>query len=470
MTSQGWASDLFPVDRQTFPYYPSLLQYPPPQAEFTPPEVCAECHSRQYEEWTSSVHALAFVDPVYQGELNHAVKAVGHDISRQCEGCHSPAGVVTGEIRGAGLNGLSQMALAGVSCDICHSVTAVTHCQTPSREPENGSMVVTPGVARGDQIVLQKYGPNPTTELCGMEFHECAESPLHLRADLCASCHQVYHYETHFPLEATYLEWKHGPYAQREILCQDCHMVDIETFRRSADRFIKPERHEYRHYFNGANFLLYFLAAQNYTQTGDQQRAENAMDKFRMAVERLQAAAGLEVMPVYRNRQLSELKVRVKNLRAGHNLPTSLTNVRQMWVELTATDATGQVLVSSGHLDPKGELEPETRNLNSEGMGDNFHFAIDPWVVTAFSRHDTIPPKGYKEIYFGLLPVVSKGEVQVSVRLRYRQASQKVAEKLLGAVPDDIDLEKTYGLSAVPELPVVDMAQVATSFPAMEGD
>ena len=45
----------------------------------------------------------------------------------------------------------------------------------------------------------------------------------------------------------------------------------------------------------------------------------------------------------------------------------------------------------------------------------------------------------------------------MEAKLRYRQADQKVAEKLLAAVPKDIDLEKIYGLKAVPPLPVVDM-------------
>jgi hypothetical protein len=47
--------------------------------------------------------------------------------------------------------------------------------------------------------------------------------------------------------------------------------------------------------------------------------------------------------------------------------------------------------------------------------------------------------------------------VTVEARLRYRQADQKVAEKLLAAVPSDIDLAKTYGITAVPQLPIVDM-------------
>ena len=462
----GLASEVFPVDHELYPYYPSLLTYPEPKAEFNSPDVCAECHSKQYEEWTASIHALAFVDPVYQGELNKAVKAAGHEISRQCEGCHTAAGVVTGEIKGPGLTGLSDMAMAGVSCDVCHSVSGTTHWQTPSHEPENGSLVLTPGTIRDGEEVLLKHGPNSATDLCGMGFHECVESDLHLQSDLCAGCHQVYHYEKHFPIEATYLEWKHGPYSQNNIHCQDCHMVDIETFKRSADRLIRPDKSEYHHYFNGANYLLYYLASQSYKKAGDEAGAANAMQKYEMAVARLQAAADLELEPIYFDKQLQEIRVRVKNLRAGHNLPTSLTNIRQMWLEVTASDTSGKVVMSSGMIDGKGHLEPNTRIFNSDGMGDDFHFAVDPWVITAFSKHDTIPPKGHKDVYYGLGS--TQGDVTISVKLRYRQADQKIAEKLLAAVPEDMDLNEIYGLTEVPELPVVDMVAKEATFKAKQ--
>ena len=454
----------FEVDREFYPYYPSLIKWNKSNAGFTEPVVCSGCHPQQYEDWSGSVHALAFTDPVYQGELNKAFKAVGHEVTRQCEGCHSPAGVVTGEIKGPGNAGLSTMALAGVSCDICHSISGVTHWQTPSHEPENGSFILTPGVDTPDGVKLIKRGPFKPSDNCGMGFHDCVESPLHLRAELCASCHQVYHYDSHFPLEATYLEWKHGPYAQKGILCQDCHMVATETFIQSADSFTKPQRAQYRHFFSGANYLLYFLGEAAAKKAGDEKLAANMKQKFDMAVAKLKAAADLEVSPVYRNGMLTEVKVRVKNIRAGHNLPTSLTNVREMWLEVTARDAGGAVVVMSGGLDSAGTLAPETRLFNSDGMGTDFHFAIDPWIVTAFSRHDTIPPRGYKDSYFGIAPVKSQGAVTIEARLRYRQADQKVAQKILAAVPKDIDLEKIYGLKEVPTLPVVDMVVKKASF------
>jgi hypothetical protein len=463
--SAGADSSVFDVDHEFYPYYPSLIKWNKSGAEFTPPDVCGGCHPQQYEEWNGSVHSLAFRDPIYQGELNKGVQAVGHEIARQCEGCHSAAGMVTGNVKGPGLTGLNDMALAGVSCDVCHSVSGVTHWQTPSHEPENGSMILTPGVDTQEGTRLLKRGPFPPGPECGMGFHECVESPLHLKADLCASCHQVYHFDRHFPLEATYLEWKHGPYAQGGILCQDCHMVSTETFLKAADEFKKPARGDYRHYFNGANYLLHFLAEAAAKKAGNSKLANSIDHQYQMALARLKAAAELEISPRYREGRLAEVMVRVKNIRAGHNLPTSLTNVRQMWLEVSLRDETGKTLMTSGVPGENGQLGPDARLFNSEGMGSDFHFAIDPWVVTSFSRHDTIPPHGYKDVYFGVPCLANPGQLTFTARLRYRQADQQVAEHLLASVPPDIDLEKIYGLTAVPILPVVDMVVKEASFP-----
>ncbi len=458
------APPVFEVDHEFYPYYPSLVKWNKSSAEFTDPATCGACHPRQYEEWTGSVHSLAFQDPVYQGELNKGFQEMGPNLTRQCEGCHTPIGVVTGEVTGPGLTGLSPLALAGVSCDVCHSISGTTHTRTPSRQPQNASMILTPGYETLEGTVLVKRGPSTPVENCGGGFHECVESPLHLRADLCASCHQVYHYDRHFPLEATYNEWKAGPYAQNSILCQDCHMVGIDVFMRAAEDFRKPERGEYRHFFNGANYLLYSLVQGAALRAGDEAFADNVREKYNMAVARLMAAAELEVTPVYRNGDLAEVKVRVVNVRAGHNLPTSLTNVRQLWLELTAKDENGRVLMTSGSPDARGKLPEDTRMFNSEGMGDDFHFAIDPWVVTAFSRHDTIPPRGYREVYYGLSAPEGVENITVEATLRYRQADQAVAEAVLGMAPDDMDLMAIYGLEEVPLLPILDIADKEETF------
>lgn len=454
------AGSPFKVDHELFKLYPSLIVYEKSKAGFTEPETCGGCHEDKFKEWNGSLHSMAFVDPVYQGELNKAVKAVGHDISRQCEGCHSAAGVVTGEVKGPGLAGLSAVARAGVSCDICHSISALNHDRTPTKEPENGSFVIKPGEDAKEGSVLIKRGPAKPQDGCGDGFHECRQTEFHDKADLCASCHQVFHYEKHFPIEATYNEWKHSPYAQKGIHCQDCHMVATETFVKAADTMQKPERKDYRHYFNGANYLLYYLGSQAALKAGDKEQSGRLMAQYDMAVKRLQKAAELEIEPIYRKGALAEVRVRVKNMRAGHNLPTSLTNIRQMWLEVSARDDKGEVILSTGALGADGALGDDARLFNSDGMGTDMHFAVDPWIITAFSRHETIPPKGYRDVYYGIAAPKGSSRITFEARLRYRQADQKIAEALLKAVPKDIDLARDYGLSGIPALPVVDMVSL----------
>ncbi|MGR0482424.1 MAG: multiheme c-type cytochrome [Candidatus Electronema sp. V4] len=454
--------------KKKFPHYPSLLQLDSAlskeEAKFTAPTpmTCAGCHPKQYEEWQNSMHSMSFQDPVYLGELNLAVKAVGKDIAKQCEGCHTPAAFLLGETEGEfDLEKLSPLAKAGVSCDVCHSIKAATHSETPTGEPENGSYVLSPNRKNEKgETKLTKYGPFPNYEGCGFGFHDCVESPLHRTSEMCAGCHQVFHYKEHFPIEHTYAEWKKSIYSVKGVQCQDCHMVDIETFKRSADTFTLPKRGEYKHYFNGANFVQYFLAELKAKKEGNEKLAANAKQKFDMAVERLQAAAELEIEPFYNAKgDLSKIRVRVHNKRAGHNLPTSLSNIRQMWLEVLITDSNGKVLLKSGFLDEKGELDPKTYNFNSDGMDINMKFALDPWEVVAFSKHDTIPPKGYRDVYYTLINESKAKELKFSAKLRFRQASQAVVAKLLSNQPKGVDLEKIYGLTAVPAVPVVDMTE-----------
>ncbi|MDU9050550.1 MAG: multiheme c-type cytochrome [Candidatus Electrothrix sp. Rat3] len=446
-------------------FKPSNLQWEKTKAKFTAPAIstCAGCHPKQYEEWQGSMHAMAFQDPIYLGELNLAIKAVGKEIAKQCEGCHTPAAFVRGETAELDFDNLSPLAKAGVSCDVCHSIKKFTHWESPSHEPENGSFILSPGRENADgSATLTKYGPFPNYEGCGGGFHECVESPKHLTAELCAGCHHVYHYDKHTPYEFTYGEWKKSLYALNGIQCQDCHMVDLETFKRSADEFIKPKRNDYHHYFNGANFLMYFLGKLKAEKEGDEKLAANLQGKYDMAVGRLQAAAEIEIDPMYDKKgDLYKIRVRVHNRRAGHNLPTSLTAVREMWLEVKITDKkTGKVLIESGYLDENGELDGNTHVFNSEGMDMHETFQIDPWKVVSFAKNDLIPPKGYRDINYTILYPPGEGhELLVHAKLRFRQASQYMAQKLLTNLPDGVDLNEWYGLTEIPTVPVVDMTE-----------
>ncbi len=458
--------------KQKYKFYPSNIAFEDNGVPFEVPSVmtCGGCHPQQFEDWKGSMHEQAFRDPIYLGELVLAIKDVGEGIRNQCEGCHTAAATVSGlgPKRGEELDmsNLTDLAKAGVSCDVCHSIKKHTHWETPSHEPENGSYVLSPGYKdKNGNNVRTKYGPFPPYPGCGGGFHECIESPLHLRGELCGGCHQVFHYDEHFPIEHTYAEWKKGIYSIKGIQCQDCHMVDIETFKRSADTFQKPKRSEYRHFFNGANFTMYFLDELRAKKMGDEKLAANAHNKYEMAVARLQAAADMEIDPIYdENGSLTKIKVRIWNKRCGHALPTSLTNVREMWMEVVATDETGKEVLRSGFIREDGELDGNTYMFNSEGADINMKFTADPWKLVSFTRHDIIPPKGYKDVYYSTLSDLREHNITLHAKLRFRVAGQKLAEKILSNMPKGFDLTEIYGLTEIPPMPVVDMLDKTVTF------
>ena len=43
------ASPVFPVDREFYPYYPSLIKWNKSSVPFNAPEVCGGCHEKQYK-------------------------------------------------------------------------------------------------------------------------------------------------------------------------------------------------------------------------------------------------------------------------------------------------------------------------------------------------------------------------------------------------------------------------------------
>jgi hypothetical protein len=129
---------------------------------------------------------------------------------------------------------------------------------------------------------------------------------------------------------------------------------------------------------------------------------------------------------------LYQLKVKVTNERAGHHLPTSLTEVRQVWLEVVVKDEEGKELLRSGTLDAYNKLPAETVIFNAHAVDENGQDTQLPWEIVRFVDVNTIPPKGYKygKYYFNLHGNASK--FTVTARLHYRSFSQSLADLLLG--------------------------------------
>lgn len=428
------------IDR---PFAPSMLRtkdnHKATLDSFENPEVCAGCHPKQYEGWRGSMHSNAWNDPIFLAEFKKGLKATDGKIFNLCAGCHSPIGVLTGTVswdKNTNEFSISEKAARGVTCDVCHSISgAVPLKDTLTSEHGNGSHII-------DTATHIKYGPLKNSK---SPYHETQYSELHTRANLCAGCHNIIHPVNGTGVERTYDEWRVSPYAQNGIVCQDCHMNSVEvaiqiaktlkrpeTFKNQAARLsgkastLGTEKHSvvHSHEFVGGNAIISSLMAPNSL------RKRKHAD---IAKKRLQNATELMVDLSQRKDGLFELDVDVFNVGAGHNLPTSLTQVRHIWIEATITDKQENLLFETGKLDSHNDFnEEETVVFKTWAVDANGLETHDPWAINHLVRDTTIPPKGHSKHDFVFNNKNNSKEINVDVKLNYRSATQHFVESLLG--------------------------------------
>jgi hypothetical protein len=247
------------------------------------------------------------------------------------------------------------------------------------------------------------------------------------------------------PIERTYDEWRVSPYAQNEIVCQDCHMNSVEVAIQIAKTLKRPETFTnkrvrlsgkastlgtqdrevvHSHEFVGGNAVISAIMAPNSL------RKRKHAD---IAKKRLQNAAELTLHFEQRNDELFKLGVDVFNVGAGHNLPTSLTQVRHIWIEATITDDKGDILFETGKLDSHNDIDEEKtvvfKSWAVDAQGNDTH---DPWAINHLVRDTTIPPKGHSKHEFIFTNKNNAKQINVDVKLNYRSATQHIAEELLG--------------------------------------
>ncbi len=437
------------VDGQRFQFPPSYITVPGgrrlTEADFGDPAICAGCHPKQYEGWKGSMHANSFKDPVFQKLWHLAEEATGGALMNHCGGCHSPIGVTTGSIVHDRENAkftAGPLAEKGVSCDVCHTITKSNFLATATMEHGNASFEIDPRGPSGPKRGPFKDAVSP--------FHATEYSPLHKKADFCGNCHNIFHPTNGFPVERTYDEWKYSVYARKGIVCQDCHMNSVAIAKRVAAELkpaedladaglggfagigaMKQRKVVHEHGFVGGNTVV----------TAMMQGKESK--NYQQAIERLQSAAEVELRFEPRGDGLSDLVVKVTNVGAGHNLPTSLTDVREIWVEVIIRNAAGEVIYSNGRLDDHRELDYENTTIfNAIAVDDAGKVTHMPWEVARFVKDTSIPPKGYDLSRYTFR--APEGEaVTAEVRLNYRSFSQHMADVVLG--------------KGVLEVPVVEM-------------
>lgn len=391
--------------------------------DFVTNDECGVCHERQLEEMQGSMHSVAHKDRLYRSAAEMALREAGPEVYALCSGCHTPQGVASGLVPATPEEELPEVVTSGVLCDTCHQISALTGDDGPWGEPGNASFVLSPD---GDR----KFGPPSGDDDAAL--HTVETRDFLSRSEFCAGCHTVIHPFNGVRLEHTYAEWKESPYAAADVQCQDCHMRSVEEAIQVA-REMKPleviglsdpsgeERPIARHFFVGGNHHADKLG-------GGEGHA-------RMAEERLRSAATIE-LEVPADAGMGdhfEVKVTVRNVGAGHSLPTSLVELRRVWVNLAVLDADGKEIFRSG-WDGGGSDVPESVMRFGALAGDvSGQPTYKPWEASQFLWKRVIPAKqAATDVFRVRVAPDAQGPLTVEAHLFYTIAPEFVARAIMG--------------------------------------
>jgi hypothetical protein len=375
---------------------------------------CATCHAELTGQWRQSAHAHAVTDTYYQALITLFIQERGVAAARYCAACHNPVGLLRGEIDLAALDvattdglayevrslgvelAISPAAAEGVSCIVCHR----------SAEPlsTDGRAVLPTNRLPDGWLESLALGAVPDRHRTAMNPEVLAE------AELCRSCHNLRTPEG-LLLEPTFDEWLASPYADEGITCQSCHMP--EATGRAVDSLVGGKT----------------------TVHGGLPGAPSSLPGVSDYPGLLQQAATLALYWEAAKDGRLAVTAQVSNSGAGHYLPTGADDLRQVWLEVTLSDATGAVAWQAGALAPDGRLGPEAV-LFRKVLGDARDRPVDLhrfWVATQILEDTRLAPGETRDVRFDLGPAdLGSGPYTLAARLLYRDVPPDFAEFATG--------------------------------------
>lgn len=167
-------------------------------AAFEGPQQCGQCHEAEYQAWSSTTHAQALFDPIFQTYLQE-VEEPG-----ECFACHT-----------TGYNGLTgQFVTAGVTCEACHGPYRAEH---PAEAMTIAASEDLCGHCHPSTLFeweASRHGEIGVTCVDCHEVHTQKTRAAVATNNLCAGCHiQQVQDETH------------SIHSAASVPCVDCHLA-----------------------------------------------------------------------------------------------------------------------------------------------------------------------------------------------------------------------------------------------------
>ena len=387
---------------------------------FPSASVCAQCHPKQYREWSVSPHAFGQLSPVILAFQNATNKKVSGTVNDFCQRCHAPVSAALGTPSAMSSLDRSPVERESITCIACHRVNQNFGRVTgryPILEGDLHESVF--GIDDGNRfraiLASPEYRVQPERGQPGRAVHSAVEPfPVLRTPAFCGGlCHEVTA-QTGARSHEMLSEYKRSPAAARGVTCVDCHMGTVQG--RESPFEVGPvavvggvptsERPLSNHFMAGPDFSIihpgifpHNLRAAEFRTPREwiefDVEAGWGTDGFEDAVaedhpfpevwesvddryeareiieeqlellawadgqrlEVLQNGFGLsEVTEIRRSRDGLSFALEVSNLTDGHNVPTSFDIKRTVFLQVTVADSAGNVVYRSGDRDPNGDL------------------------------------------------------------------------------------------------------------------
>jgi Flp pilus assembly protein TadD len=415
---------------------------------------CAGCHADVAAQWSGSAHRFAsFNNPYYVVSVDEFRRERGAKASRFCASCHDPLLIATGAIDRPleGAARATPTAQAGIVCLVCHSIDSVD------------------GSGNGGYHVKAETVP------LGQPAHgQRLRRALLGESRLCAACHKV-----GLTPEVTHDRWLRGQddydpwlasaasgHGANSIFrpaqpsrCQDCHMPYEPAVRGDAAARPGPDGtlRVRSHRFLGANTALPTLRGDD-----DMVRRESEFlaGKVTMALHPLPPGNQGEQEPqvssnAARAGELPLVDVVLRSRGIGHRFPSGTMDSNEVWLEVDAFDAAGQVIGRSGGRDASGALLPDTHLVRVQAVDGDGHPLLrrDPQHMRGVVYDNALGPSDPVAVRFA---VPAQAE-RVRARLLYRKFSVAYAGLACAGITDVATRQRCN------EIPTVEVVQAETT-------
>jgi hypothetical protein len=349
---------------------------------FVPASQCIGCHASLTAptgedvsigfDWRATMMANAARDPYWHAAVRREV--VDHPQARaaiedKCSTCHMP--MARFDAKAAGGEGqvfanlapaapLHALAAEGVSCSVCHQISADNLGEHASFD---GGFAIEPAGAAGRVA----FGPHDVDAGRQAVMRSAATlTPMfgsHIQqSELCATCHTLYTTALDdtgqaiatLPEQVPYQEWLHSEY-RATAGCQSCHMPQVAGDAPISSVLGQPRPGVSRHTFIGSNAFMLDILRRYRGELGVTalpQELEAAAEETRRFLG--SRAARLTISAGRLTPAGLELTLDVAST-TGHKLPTAYPS-RRAWLHVIVRDAADRIVYESGAVRPDGSI------------------------------------------------------------------------------------------------------------------